>query len=303
MTRAPYASPLPRPVLHVGGARSALQNWIYAKQHGGVFVLRIEDTDAGAQQARVDRGHPLRARLDRHRLGAATRAPTSSPRTPASTAPPPHGSTRRAAPTTATAPARTCRPAPARGTATTASAAYRGLGPGQGRALRFRTPDEGATVVVDLIRGEPTFENKLIEDFVIARGDGSPVFLLANVVDDMTMGITHVIRAEEHLPNTPKQQLLWDALGVEPPVWAHVPVVVNEKRQKLSKRRDKVALEAYRDEGYLAGAMRNYLMLLGWAPSGDREILAEDEMIRLFSISEGMPKKAAMMFDTRSSSG
>jgi glutamyl-tRNA synthetase len=99
------------------------------------------------------------------------------------------------------------------------------------------------------------------------------VFLLANVVDDMTMGITHVIRAEEHLPNTPKQQLLWEALGAKPPVWAHVPVIVNEKRQKLSKRRDKVALEAYRDEGYLAAAMRNYLMLLGWAPSGDREIV------------------------------
>ena len=149
----------------------------------------------------------------------------------------------------------------------------RGLEPGDKRALRFRTPDEGETVVVDLIRGEPTFDNKLIEDFVIARGDGSPVFLLANVVDDLTMKITHVIRAEEHLPNTPKQQLLWEALGHTPPIWAHVPVVVNEKRQKLSKRRDKVALEAFRDEGYLPEAMRNYLMLLGWAPSGDREIV------------------------------
>ena len=92
------------------------------------------------------------------------------------------------------------------------------------------------------------------------------------------MGITHVIRAEEHLPNTPKQQLLWEALGAQPPVWAHVPVVVNEKRQKLSKRRDKVALEAYRDEGYLAEAMRNYLMLLGWAPSrrpGDRAVVGD----------------------------
>src|SRR5947207_12707024 len=126
--------------------------------------------------------------------------------------------------------------------------------------------------VVHLVRGEPTFDNKLIEDFAIARGDGSPVFLLANVVDDAAMGITHVIRAEEHLPNTPKQQLLWEALGFEPPIWAHVPVVVNEKRQKLSKRRDKVALEAYRDEGYLSDAMRNYPMLLGRAPSGDREI-------------------------------
>jgi glutamyl-tRNA synthetase len=147
-------------------------------------------------------------------------------------------------------------------------------------------------VVVDLIRGEPTFENKLIEDFVIARGDGSPVFLLANVVDDMTMGITHVIRAEEHLPNTPKQQLLWDALGVKPPTWAHVPVVVNEKRQKLSKRRDKVALEAYRDEGYLAAAMRNYLMLLGWAPSGDREIVPWSVIEEEFRLEEVNPSPA-----------
>lgn len=149
----------------------------------------------------------------------------------------------------------------------------RGLTAGDGRALRFRTPDDGVTVVKDSIRGEPTFDNKLIEDFVIARSDGSPVFLLANVVDDITMKITHVIRGEEHLPNTPKQQLLWEALGQRPPVWAHAPILVNEKRQKLSKRRDKVALEMYRDEGYLAEAFRNYLMLLGWAPSGDREIV------------------------------
>ncbi|HEY7176670.1 MAG TPA: glutamate--tRNA ligase, partial [Micromonosporaceae bacterium] len=168
----------------------------------------------------------------------------------------------------------------------------RGLGPGEGRALRFRTPDEGVTRVVDLVRGEPTFENSNIEDFVIVRSDGSPVFLLANVVDDMTMGITHVIRAEEHLPNTPKQQLLWSALGHEPPVWAHVPVVVNEKRQKLSKRRDKVALESYRDEGYLADAMRNYLMLLGWAPSGDREIVPWSVIESEFRIEDVNPSPA-----------
>ena len=92
------------------------------------------------------------------------------------------------------------------------------------------------------------------------------MFLLANVVDDIEMGITHVVRGDEHLPNTPKQQLLWEALGAAPPVWAHVPVLVNEQRKKLSKRRDKVALEQYRDEGYLADAMVNYLMTLGWAP-------------------------------------
>jgi glutamyl-tRNA synthetase len=98
------------------------------------------------------------------------------------------------------------------------------------------------------------------------------MFLLANVVDDVSMNISHVVRAEEHLPNTPKQQLIWQALGHEPPVWAHVPVLVNEARKKLSKRRDKVALEMYRDEGYLADAMVNYLMTLGWAPKGGQEI-------------------------------
>jgi glutamyl-tRNA synthetase len=118
------------------------------------------------------------------------------------------------------------------------------------------------------------------------------VFLLANVVDDHLMGITHVIRAEEHLPNTPKQQLLWQALGARPPIWAHVPVVVNEKRQKLSKRRDKVALEAYRDEGYLADAMRNYLMLLGWAPRGDREIVPWSVIEEEFRLEEVNPSPA-----------
>jgi glutamyl-tRNA synthetase len=108
---------------------------------------------------------------------------------------------------------------------------------------------------------------------VLLRGNGTPVFLIANVVDDIEMGISHVVRAEEHLPNTPKQQLLWEALGHTPPAWAHVPVLVNEQRKKLSKRRDKVALEQYRDEGYLPEAMVNYLMTLGWAPAGDSEIV------------------------------
>lgn len=266
-------APSPTGMFHVGGARSALQNWIYAKQQGGVFVLRIEDTDAARNKPEWTEG--ILSALD---WIGISRGSYEGPYFQSENA----GEHRAAAArlydsgrayycdcTREDVQART-------GSQYQGYDGYhrdRGLGPGPGNALRFRAPDEGTTVVVDLIRGEPTFENKLIEDFVIARGDGSPVFLLANVVDDMTMGITHVIRAEEHLPNTPKQQLLWEALGVKPPVWAHVPVVVNEKRQKLSKRRDKVALEAYRDEGYLAGAMRNYLMLLGWAPSGDREIV------------------------------
>ncbi|GGO17198.1 glutamate--tRNA ligase [Micromonospora parathelypteridis] len=285
-------APSPTGMFHVGGARSALQNWIYAKQQGGVFVLRIEDTDAARNKPEWTEG--ILSALD---WIGISRGSYEGPYFQSENA----GEHRAAAArlyesgrayycdcTREDVQART-------GSQYQGYDGYhrdRNLGPGVGHALRFRTPDEGATVVVDLIRGEPTFENKLIEDFVIARGDGSPVFLLANVVDDMTMGITHVIRAEEHLPNTPKQQLLWDALGVKPPVWAHVPVVVNEKRQKLSKRRDKVALEAYREEGYLAGAMRNYLMLLGWAPSGDREIVPWSVIEDEFRLDEVNPSPA-----------
>lgn len=260
-------------MFHVGGARSALQNWVFAAQHGGVFVLRIEDTDAARNRPEWIEG--IISALDW--LGIR-RGTYEGPYLQSS-----YDGEHRAAAAELYRQGRAyyCDCTRERVQQRTGSqyAGYDGfcrdrdLGPGEGRALRFRTPDEGTTTVVDLVRGTPTFENSKIEDFVIARADGSAVFLLANVVDDMTMGITHVIRAEEHLPNTPKQQLLWDALGHRPPIWAHVPVVVNEKRQKLSKRRDKVALEQYRDEGYLPGAMRNYLMLLGWAPSGDREIV------------------------------
>ncbi|BCL13186.1 glutamate--tRNA ligase [Micromonospora sagamiensis] len=285
-------APSPTGMFHVGGARSALQNWIYAKQQGGVFVLRVEDTDAARNRPEWTEG--ILSALDW--IGIA-RGSYEGPYFQSQNA----GEHRAAAGRlheSGRAYYCDCTREAVQARSGSQYAGYdgfcrdRGLEPGEGRALRFRTPDEGVTKVVDLIRGEPTFENKLIEDFVIARGDGSPVFLLANVVDDMTMGITHVIRAEEHLPNTPKQQLLWDALGVRPPVWAHVPVVVNEKRQKLSKRRDKVALEAYRDEGYLADAMRNYLMLLGWAPSGDREIVPWSVIEEEFRLEEVNPSPA-----------
>jgi glutamyl-tRNA synthetase len=268
-------------MFHVGGARSALQNWIYARQHGGVFVLRVEDTDAARNRPEWTEG--ILSALDWIGIERGTyegpyfQSSYADEHTAAATRLYGEGRAYYCDCTRDDVVARTGN----KHTGYDGFCRERALGPGEGRALRFRTPDDGDTVVVDLVRGEPTFANRLLEDFVIARSDGSAVFLLANVVDDMTMGITHVIRAEEHLPNTPKQQLLWEALGVKPPVWAHVPVIVNEKRQKLSKRRDKVALEAYRDEGYLAAAMRNYLMLLGWAPTGDREIVpwsvVEDE--------------------------
>jgi glutamyl-tRNA synthetase len=290
-------APSPTGMFHVGGARSALQNWIFAKQHGGVFILRIEDTDIARNRPEWTEG--ILAALD---WIGIRRGAYEGPYFQSANA-----SEHRAAAQRLHAAGRAyfcdCTRDVIQARTGSQYTGYddfcrdRGLEPAPGRALRFRTPDEGETRVVDLIRGEPTFDNKLIEDFVIARGDGSPVFLLANVVDDMTQGITHVIRAEEHLPNTPKQQLLWEALGVKPPVWAHVPVVVNEKRQKLSKRRDKVALEAYRDEGYLPDAMRNYLMLLGWAPSGDREIVPWSVIEEEFRLEEVNPSPA--FFDER----
>ena len=268
-------APSPTGFFHVGGARTALFNWALARQLGGRFVLRIEDTDEardrpewtqgiidalawlgiGAddpafegpyfQSANVDAHVAAAERLfaDGHAYYCDLTTEEIQARSKASGKPGYDGYSRD-----------------------------RGLGPGPGRVLRFRVP-EGSTVVHDVVRGDVTFEHDAIEDFVLLRGNGRPIFVLANVVDDIEMGITHVVRGDEHLPNTPKQQLLWQALGHEPPVWAHVPVLVNEARKKLSKRRDKVALEQYRDEGYLAEAMVNYLMTLGWAPRGDTEIV------------------------------
>ncbi len=165
-------------------------------------------------------------------------------------------------------------------------------------ALRFRTPDDGQTVVHDMIRGDVTFEHAAIEDFVVQRRDGSAMFLLANAVDDMDMAITHVIRGEDLLATTPKVLLIREALGDEhPPVYAHVPLIVNEKRQKLSKRRDDVAIEDYRERGYLPEAMRNYLALLGWSPANDREILPIEDMVAEFRIED--VKASPAFFDVK----
>lgn len=290
-------APSPTGIFHVGGARSALQNWVFAKQHGGTFVLRIEDTDASRNRPEWTEG--ILSALDWIGIKRGT---YEGPHFQSSFA-----NEHRAAVEKLIAAGRAyycdCTRELLRARTGSQHRGYdgfcrdRGLGPGPGRAIRFRTPDTGQTRVVDLVRGEPTFHHAELEDFVIARADGSAVFLLANVVDDATMGITHVIRAEEHLPNTPKQQLLWEALGHTPPIWAHVPIVVNEKRQKLSKRRDRVALESYRDEGYLADTMRNYLMLLGWAPSGDREIVPWSVIEAEFRLEDVNPSPA--FFDVK----
>ena len=266
-------APSPTGFFHVGGARSALHNWVFARQHGGTFVLRIEDTDEARNRPEWTQGIIARwpgSGIDQDRR---SRVRTSSAPTPRSTSPPPSGCSTPAAPTTATAPGRVIARTGARQAGYDGYCRDRGLEPGPGRALRFRTPDEGATVVHDLVRGEAAFANDTIEDFVMPRGNGSPMFMLANVVDDID-DAHHPRAARRGAPVQHAQAA--DAVGGArraPPIWAHVPVVVNEKRKKLSKRRDKVALEGYRDEGYLAEAMRQLPDAARLGAGGDREIV------------------------------
>ena len=266
-------APSPTGLFHVGGARSALFNWTLARSaqrslEQGRFVLRIEDTDAGRNRPEWVAGiiSALAA------IGISGDDPAfEGPYFQSGSA----GAQREAARrlfTEGRAYYCDCTREDLAGRTGSPQRGYdgycrgRGLAYEPGRALRFRTPDGGTTVVDDVIRGRTEFPNDAMEDFVLARGDGTPVFVLANAVDDIRERITHVVRGEEHLSNAPKQQLLWEAFGAAPPVWAHLPVIVNEQRQKLSKRRDKVALEDYLAEGYLPAALVNYLMLLGWGP-------------------------------------
>jgi glutamyl-tRNA synthetase len=275
-----------------------LFNWLFARQHQGTLVLRVEDTDternrdewvAGIERAmgwlglEWDEGPAFQSqRTDLYQAAIEKLLAAGM----------------------AYACDCTREEVEVRAKGGSGPAGYdgfcrdRGLEALAGRLVRFRTPDDGETTVVDVVRGEPVFPNRAIEDFAIRKSNGGPLFILANVVDDADMAITHVIRGEEHLSNTPKYQLLWDALGYGPyPVFAHLPVLVNQKRQKLSKRRDKVALEDYRDEGYLPEAMRNYLALLGWSPGDDREVLDLDELIAEFRLED--VKSAPAFFDER----
>jgi glutamyl-tRNA synthetase len=292
-------APSPTGYFHVGTARTALFNWLYARQQGGTFILRIEDTDTARNRAEHidgitramqwlgldwDEGPYFQSRRGALYAGAIEQLVASG-----------------AAYACDCPPEAVAARARARGDKTSTYDGYcrdRRLAPLPGCLLRFRTPDVGQTSFDDVIRGTVTVDNIEIEDFGVRKSNGDPLFILANVVDDADMRITHVIRGEDHVTNTTKYVLLWRALGYGPlPTFAHLPLLYNDARKKLSKRRDKVAVEDYRDEGYLPEGMRNYLALLGWSPGDNREILTLDQLVAEFRLED--VKSAGAVFDER----
>ncbi|MCB0856969.1 MAG: glutamate--tRNA ligase [Solirubrobacterales bacterium] len=270
-------APSPTGALHIGGARTALYNWLAARHGGGELVLRIEDTDLErstpenvaqildalrwlgldwdegpiSQVGRADAHSEALGRLIES--GAAYRDSATADDVKAWKAE--HGADR----------------------------GYRGEPSADGTgAIRLRVPDEGDTVVDDLIRGEVRFPNRSYDDFVIARGDGSVLYNFAVAVDDADMGITEVIRGDDHLSNTPKQLLVFEALGIEPPRYAHVPLLHGPDGKKLSKRHGAASVQELRDAGYLPAAIRNYVALLGWGPGDDETLLSTEELVSRF---------------------
>ena len=285
-------APSPTGYFHVGSARSALFNWFVARQSpDGFFILRIEDTDADRNREEwvdgiVSAMTWLGLDLDAGPFRQSDNFPAHVAATEALLA---HGYLYYC---DCTGDQVTERKGENKTPGYDGFCRDRGLARSERTALRFATPREGLTVVPDLIRGQVEFQNALIDDFVVAKSSGVVLYALANVTDDRNDRITHVIRGEEHLPNAPKQMLLWSALNdvskqeVPLPLYAHLPLLVNEQRKKLSKRKDPVATESYRDEGYLPEAFVNYLALLGWSPRGDEEIVDRQLLIDQFRLED-----------------
>lgn len=302
-------APSPTGYLHVGGARTALFNWLYAKRFGGQFLLRIEDTDRarstdestraifeglewlglqwdedvvyqGANVARhqddvrklLASGHAYRDFMPQEEL-QARRAELEA-----------RGETFRFERRWAELPR---------------EEQERRAAAGEPHVVRFKVPEDGVTAWDDLVHGRIAFPNKDIGegDFIVLRSDGTPIYNMAVVSDDVAMGITLVMRGDDHISNTPKQILLYEALGAPVPQFAHLPMIHGTDGKKLSKRHGATAVGDYRHLGILPGAMLNFLALLGWSPGGDREVMTVDEMVHLFS-ADGLSKKAAV-FDTQ----
>ncbi|HZZ61461.1 MAG TPA: glutamate--tRNA ligase [Roseiarcus sp.] len=283
-------APSPTGFLHIGGARTALFNWLYARRFGGTFLLRIEDTDRErSTQAAVDAildgldwlglhwdGEAISqfGRAWRHRevvdrmlaSGAAYRCYASAEELEEMR-----------------------RKARAEGRPMRYDGRWRNRDPseappGVAPVIRLRARQEGETVVDDKVQGKVVFANKDLDDLVLLRSDGNPTFMLAVVVDDHDMGVTHVIRGDDHLTNAARQTQIFQALGWEVPVWAHIPLIHGPDGAKLSKRHGALGVEAYRAMGYLPAALRNYLVRLGWS-HGDKEFFTTDEIVAAFDLS------------------
>lgn len=289
MTIRTRFAPSPTGVLHLGSIRTALFCWLYAKHRGGTFVLRIEDTDAERSTKEnvdaildglswlgisIDEGPFFQSeRLDRYRE-VAERWLTD-------------GKAYRCYCTK-----EELEELRAEQLAKKAHVRYDGrcrqrTEPREGvePVLRFRNPDDGEVVVHDAVRGRVVFSNEQLDDVVIMRSDGTPTYNFAVVVDDSEMNITHVLRGDDHLNNTPRQMNMFEALGKEPPAFAHLPMILGPDGAKLSKRHGAVDIREYREQGYLPEAMLNYLVRLGWS-HGDQEIFSLEEMIDLFDIDD-----------------
>jgi glutamyl-tRNA synthetase len=282
-------APSPTGYLHIGGARTALFNWLYAKHFGGTFLLRIEDTDRersteAAVQAIFDGMNWLGLRADKEPIFQYSRADRHR---------------------------EVVAELLERGTAyrdwmtPEETTAERELAHAEGRALRspwrdreptlellasphvirFRGPKEGETVVHDLVQGDVRWKNEVLDDLVLLRSDGAPTYNLAVVVDDHDMGVTHVIRGDDHLNNGARQSLIYEALGWEKPAFAHIPLIHGPDGAKLSKRHGAQAVGDFADQGYLPEAMRNYLTRLGWG-HGDAEIFSDEEAKGWFDIKD-----------------
>jgi glutamyl-tRNA synthetase len=301
-------SPAPTGFLHIGNARSALYNWLYARHTGGTFVLRIEDTDVTRstqeaidqiQQVLMwlgldwDEGPVLQSHRFETYLAAADRLLES-------------GAAYECFCTEEEVKARNDE-ALAAGRKPGYDGRCRDLThearevqrvAGKPRSVRFRTPDDGRSTFHDVVRGDVSVDWSTVSDFVIVRSNGTPVFFLANAVDDIEMAITHVLRGEDLIDSTHRVLALRHALGVEgQPVYAHLPMVLGPGGGKLSKRHGATTVEEYRDQGYLPDALVNYLALLGWAPTDGREVLSRDELVAEFELQR--VNHSAATFDAK----
>jgi len=274
-------APSPTGYLHIGGARTALFNWLYARHTGGTFILRIEDTDVArntqeAVEVILQGLRWLGLDWDEGPITGDATAPSKGEHGPYFQSQRKENYQRRVE------------------ALLSRDLAYEHEG-----AIKFRMPRE-PIVVPDLVVGSVTREltdrEQLDPDFVLVRSDGQPVFHLVNVVDDLEMGITHVIRGEDHLSNTPKHIALFRAFGVEPPHYAHIPLILNTDGTRMSKREKGASLHSYVEEGYVPEAVVNYLCLLGWSPKGNREKISRQEVIEVFDLPQILRHNARFDF-------